>query len=365
MSPNANNRGLNGPGAVDDAVASTSASASEAKHGSISQDVTSEVTPQRRSAVLRRKFGPWGVPLIMLVMIVVFQMLNSNFLTVANIWTILESAALPAMVACALTVILVMGEFDLSVQAVAGFSTTTFAALMANWDFTLVSAIAIMLAAGLAIGAATGWLVAYQGLNALVVTIGAASLLNGGEFLVSDSKSISVGIDPGFVKFIRSDFHGVPVLVIIAPLVAALLWMLLDRTALGRELRSIGANREAARFAGVNVKRTILIGFIITALVCTIAGMLYTGRAGQAYPLTGLAVLLPSFAACFIGAAMFRVGEFNIPGTVVGAVLASIVPNGLLLADVSGYSTYFFQGGILIFAVWFARIVAGGEKARG
>ncbi|GAA1942526.1 ABC transporter permease [Nocardioides hwasunensis] len=320
-------------------------------------------TTTSRGTVLRRRFGPWGVPLIMLVMVAVFQSQNSAFLTVANIWTILEGAALPAMVACALTVILVMGEFDLSVQAVAGFSTTTFAALMASWNLTTVSAIAIMLGLGLLIGALTGWLVAYQGLNALVVTIGAASLLNGGEFWVSDSRSISVGIDPAFVSFVRSDVAGVPVLVLLAPVVALVLWALLDRSSLGRELRAIGANREAARFAGVNVRRTILIGFVITALVCTVAGMLYTGRAGQAYPLTGLQVLLPSFAACFIGAAMFRVGEFNIPGTMVGAVLASIVPNGLLLADVSGYSTYFFQGGILILAVGFARLVAGRDTS--
>lgn len=300
----------------------------------------------------------------MAVMIAIFQSQNSTFLTGANIWTILEGAALPAMVACALTVVLIMGEFDLSVQAIAGFATTTFAALMADWNYTTITAIAVMLGVGLAIGVLTGWLIAYQGLNALVVTIGLASLLNGGEFLVSDSKSISTGIDPGFVDFVRSEVLGVPVLVIIAPLVAIVLWLLLDRTALGRELRAIGANREAARFAGVNVPRTILIGFVITALVCTVAGMLYTGRAGQAYPLTGLQVLLPSFSACFIGAAMFRVGEFNIPGTVVGAILASMVPNGLLLADVSGYSTYFFQGGILILAVGFARIVAGGERTR-
>jgi ribose transport system permease protein len=310
---------------------------------------------------LRRRVGPWGVPLVMLVLVVVFQSLNSNFLSGANISTILEGAALPAMVACALTIVLIMGEFDLSVQAVAGFATTGFAAYMANLNLTLISAIVLMLACGLGIGLLTGWLVAYRGLNALVVTIGAASLLNGGEFAISDSQSISVGIDPALVDFVRSDLFGIPVLVVITPIVAASIWLMLDRTSLGRELRAVGANREAARFAGIDVKRTILIGFVITALVCTVAGMLYTGRAGQAYPLTGLQVLLPSFAACFIGAAMFRVGEFNIPGTVVGALLASMVANGLLLADVGGYTTYFFQGGILIAAVAFARAVAGGE----
>jgi ribose transport system permease protein len=93
--------------------------------------------------------------------------------------------------------------------------------------------------------------------------------------------------------------------------------------------------------------------------MAALAGILYTGRQGNVYPLTGLSILLQSFAACFIGAAMFRLGEFNIPGTIVGALLASVVSNGLLLANVANYATYFFQGGILIVAILFARVVAG------
>jgi ribose transport system permease protein len=308
---------------------------------------------------LRRRLGPWGVPAILVVLAIVFQVVNDRFLTVENLKTILESAALPAVVACGLTVILAMNQFDLSVQAVAGFGTTTFAVLMANANLTLPSALILMLLIGLGIGVVTGWLIAYRGLSALVVTVGLASVLNGGEFAVSGSQSISTGISPGFVSFVRNTYLGVPTLVYVAAVIALLLWVTMDRTALGREFRAVGSNPEAARFAGVNVKRTILLGFVLTAVVCTVAGMFYTGRQGIAYPLTGLAVLLPAFAACFIGAAMFKVGEFNIPGTVVGSILAAVVSNGLLLANIGGYASYFFQGGILIAAVLFARIVAG------
>jgi ribose transport system permease protein len=124
-------------------------------------------------------------------------------------------------------------------------------------------------------------------------------------------------------------------------------------------MRAVGENPEAARFAGVDVRRTIVLGFVTVAVTATIAGTLYTGFQANVYPLSGLTILLQSFAACFIGATMFRVGEFNIPGTIVGALLASVVSNGLLLANVANYSTYFFQGGILIAAVLFARVFAG------
>ncbi|WP_157671352.1 ABC transporter permease [Candidatus Aquiluna sp. UB-MaderosW2red] len=276
-----------------------------------------------------------------------------------NIATILEGAMLPAIVACALTVVLIMGQFDLSIQAMAGFATVFFAVLMANFNLTVISALLIMAVVAVILGLVNGWFVAYRGLNALVVTIATASLLNGGEFFVSDSKSISVGIDKSFVGFVRSDALGVPILVWITLAIAGLVWLMLDQTRFGRELKAVGSNSEAARFAGVNVRRVVMLGFVVSAALCVIAGVLYTGRQAQAYPLTGLEVLLPSFAACFIGAAMFKMGKFNIPGTLVGALLASIVANGLLLANVGGYTSYFFQGAILLGAVWFARIVTG------
>ena len=107
----------------------------------------------------------------------------------------------------------------------------------------------------------------------------------------------------------------------------------------------------------MNVHWTRAFGFIACASAATVAGMLYAGKQAVAYPLTGLNVLLPSYAAAFLGAAMFKLGEFNVWGTVVGVMIAEIVSNGLLLLSVPAYATYIFQGTILIAALTFARIV--------
>jgi ribose transport system permease protein len=341
--------------------ADTLAQASAATAGATAESATEELVPrtESRSSRLRRRIGPFGVPLVLLVLVLIFQAKNSQFLTGGNIQTIFESAALPMMAACGLTIVLVLNEFDLSIQAVAGFATTTLAVLLATHGLSLPVAIVLMVLIGAAIGVLNGMLVAYGKLAALVVTIGMASLLNGGEFAISNSQSISSGISQGFIDFCRSKVGPVPTLVVIAVVAAAVLWFLLERTALGREMRAVGSNPEAARFAGVDVRRTVLIGFVVTGVAATVAGLLYTGRQGVVYPLTGMTILLQSFAACFIGAAMFRIGEFNIPGTVVGSILAAVVSNGLLLANVANYATYFFQGGILIAAVLFARVVGG------
>lgn len=313
---------------------------------------------QSAAGRLRTRIGPFGVPIALVILIIFFQTENSSFLTGENIKAIFETAALPAIAACGLTVVLVLNEFDLSFQAVAGFATIAFAVLTAKDGWALVPAIAAVLAIGAFIGMLNGGLVAYARLAALVVTIGMGSLLNGGEFTISKSETLS-GYTPGFVSFCRGAVGPVPNLAIAALVAAAIIWLLLERTPLGREMRAVGSNPEAARFAGVDVRRTVLIGFVVTATAATAAGILYAGHQGTAYPLSGLTILLQSFAACFIGAAMFRIGEFNIPGTIVGSVLAAVVSNGLLLANVAGYATYFFQGGILIAAVLFARIIGG------
>lgn len=315
-----------------------------------------------RRARLRRRVAPFAVPIALLILCAIFQSKNSHFLTGSNIKVIIQSAAMPAIVASGLTVVLALGEFDLSIQAVAGFATMTFAVLMAKKGIPVVPALLIVLLIGLLVGLINGILVAYARLAALVVTIGMGSLLNGGEFAVSGSESISTGISTGFVQFCRSYVGPVPTLALIALGAAAVVWLILDRTTIGREMRAIGSNAEAARFAGVNVRRVVVCGFALTALTAALAGSLFTGFQGNVYPLSGLNVLLQSFAACFIGATMFRIGEFNVPGSIVGALLAAVVSNGLLLSNVASYSTYFFQGGILIAAVLFARVIAGKEQ---
>lgn len=343
----------------EQAVSSSSSPVTPGGDGEVPPPASRQVRSGVRWESLRRKLAPFAVPIALAVLVVIFQSKNSQFLTVDNIKVIVQSAAMPAIVAAGLTVVLTLGEFDLSIQAMAGFATMTFAVLMANNGVPLVPAIAIVLLIGIVVGILNGVLVAYAKLAALVVTIGMGSLLNGGEFAVTHNQSISTGISVGFTSFTRSYVGPVPTLAVIALGVGLVIWILLDRTALGREMRAIGTNSQAARFAGVNVRLVVVLGFMITALAATVAGILFTGFQGNVYPLSGLSVLLQSFAACFIGATMFRVGEFNVPGSIVGALLASVVSNGLLLANVANYGTYFFQGGILIVAVLFARVLAG------
>jgi ribose transport system permease protein len=321
------------------------------------------VTSLDRSTRQRAFIGQIGVPLMGLALIVVFSVIADNFLTADNVKDIFAQAALPLIVATGLTVCLSMGEFDLSLNGVAGVATVLMAVLVARHGMSPLLAIPLVLAVGVLVGVVNGVLVGYFGVAALIVTIAVNSILQGWQFVISDSRQIFGGFPPGLVSFARGSVLGIPTLVLVAAAITGLAWALLERTTLGRHLRAIGGNAEAARIAGVDIARVKLAGFVITALLASLAGLLFAARETAAYPLNGLDVLLPSFAACFIGAAMFKVGEFNIPGTVVGVMIAQITANGLILLNVATYASYFFQGIILLIALLFARLVVSGGRA--
>ena len=293
-----------------------------------------------------------------ILVILYFAITTSGFLSGSNIQNIFANSALPVIVAIGLTLCLVMGEYDLSIEAAAGLGTILFAVLVSNDGMNTVLAILVCLAVGVTIGAINGVLVAYVGLAALVATIAMQSLLNGMQFYVSNNAQVYGGFPHQLTQFTRGNAGPIPNLVIVAGVASLLCWVLLERTSLGRRMKAVGGNSEAARLAGVNVRRTRLAAFIICSAAAVLAGVLFSAKEAVAYPLSGLDVLLPSFTAAFIGAATFRFGEFNVWGTVVGVLITEITADGLTLKGVPNYATYVFEGLILLVALIFARAVS-------
>lgn len=310
-----------------------------------------------RRAVMR-KVGPYGVPLSMLLLVVFFALAAPNFFTSGNLSTILRDSALPLILAVGLTVPLVIGEFDLSIIGNAGLATVLAAVLLANDGLPLVPAVAVTLGVGLAVGIVNGFLIAVTRLNSVIVTIAMGSLLEGMQYVVSHNQDIASGFPTGFVSFVRSDTGPVPTVMVIGAAVAVAVWLVATRTVFGHEARAVGANPEGARQLGVSLARVRIVSFVICAGLAALAGLLFAGQQAIASPNGGLNVLLPSIAAVFLGTAMFRIGEFNVPGTILGVLFAEITTNGLLLMNVPDYASYLVQGGILLTAVLFARAVS-------
>jgi len=313
------------------------------------------VADRRRSR--RRLVGlilaRYGLLLAFAAMILAFSLaVPDSFPTWENAKSILTAAAPALIVAVGLTVPLVMQDFDLSFGSMIGLAGGAAVVMMVSYGAAWPLAILVALALGLAAGFTNGFLIAFLGGSSFIITLAMGTVLTGLEFLFTDQKTIFSGVAEGYANIAQGDsLLGLSNEIWIALVIAALLWVVLEKTEIGRYMYAIGGNPEAARLSGVRTRQIRLLGFVIVALCATVVGILLTAQSASSVPNLGVPYLLPAFAAVFLGSAVFRPGEFNILGTVVGTLFLGVIQTGLTMLQLETFVINLVQGGILIAAV--------------
>ena len=270
--------------------------------------------------------------------------------------SILTLAAPALIIAAGLTVVLVMQDFDLSFAGMIGLAAgaVTYFMVEAGWNWAL--ALVVVLLMGIAAGLISGFLVAGLGGASFIITLAMGTILTGIEFGFTDQETVFSGLDPDFTEIASSEILGFNTQIWIAAAIAGLIWLLLDRTEVGRYMNAIGGNAEAARLSGVRVRELRMAGFVVVGLAAAIVGLLITSRSASYSPNPGVSFLLPAFAAAFLGSAVFRPGAFNVPGTIVGVLFLGTIQTGLTMLDLETYVINLVQGTILISAVLISRL---------
>ena len=301
--------------------------------------------------------GQFGVLITFGIVLIVFSLLRPDtFPTLENARIILNTAAVPMIVAIGLTVTLVMNDFDLSIGGMIGLAGGLAVVLMAEHGVSPVLAVPIVLVAGIGVGLMNGVAIAYLGASSFIITLAMASVLTGAEFSATGQHTIFVGIPASFVGLGQDDWQGLRIPFIAALVLTALLWFLLEATVLGRYMYAIGGSPETARLAGGNVRATRTIGFIISALAATIGGMFLAASSSASYPQAGTPFLLPAFAGAFLGSTVFRKPQFSVVGSVVAVVLLEMVAVGLIQLNQPRWAINVMNGIVLIVAVLFSGI---------
>jgi len=278
------------------------------------------------------------------------------FLTPNNLLQILNQSALVAICASGLTLVLAANQFDLSIGTAASLAGITLAWLLMNGQSILIAVVAGLLM-GVMIGVLNSILVTRIGVNALVATLGVGSVAVGVNYFISKGAAQPFGVRvPEFVAVSVGTWLGVPKNVYYMVVVVGLMWFLLERTDLGRNIKAVGGNAEAARLSGVNVKGVTSTAFIIGAVLSAITGILLVAVVGSGQPTGGDGYTMQAFAAAFLGTAVLREGQFHILGTLVGVITVSVGFNGLALAGVESFWQFLFQGVILLAAVSFSSV---------
>ena len=287
-------------------------------------------------------------------------MLPETFPTARNWLNITQQTSMLMVVAAGMTVVMVMGDFDLSVGSAASLAGIVAALMMAAGQ-PIWAAVAVALVVGLLGGAFNGAMVSLVGILPFIATLATMTMFSGIAFVVSGGKTISGrAIPEDFGNFARGgiplgEWGGVavtlPNLSIIAIVVILVVWILLEQTTFGRRLYAIGGNMEAAHLSGIAVKRLRLIAFSLTGLAAAAGGLMYASRVASANPVQGSGLMLNAIAAVFLGTTMSRHGEPRILATVVGVIVLGVLDNGLTQMSVDSYIHQVLVGALILVAV--------------
>jgi ribose transport system permease protein len=307
------------------------------------------VTGRRRALVLLSKYGTLVAMVAMLVGFGV-AVPGGTFLTSTNLINIVNQSSLTAILACGLTVVLVAGEFDLSIGYVASLAGVLVTGLVAKQQLPLTVAILATLVVGAGIGTVNGLVVTKARVNAVVATLGVGTIVVGLSFGYTAGSPI-VQVPASFVNLTLGKTLGLQNPIWFMALVLGLLWVMLNRTPLGQRIQAVGGNKEAARLAGIRTDRTKMAAFVVAGLCAAVTGILLASVLGSGTVSAADSYLMDSFAAVFLGSATLRDGQFHILGTLIGVLVVNIGFNGLSQFGTPTFWQYIFKGGILVIAV--------------
>ena len=297
---------------------------------------------------------------VLLAILFFWIALPGTFMTGRNWLNISQQMSMLAAVAFTMTVVMAMGDFDLSVGSMASLSGIA-AALMFRDTGSIAAGVVAALAAGLLGGLLNGILVSYLAMLPFVATLGTMTIFGGLAFLLSGGKTLfGSDIPQAFSSFARG---GIPLMragdqVLLLPnltsaavVVLVLVYLLLEQTVYGRRLYAIGGNREAARLAGVRVKLLRFAAFGISGLGAAAAGLMYASRVASANPTQGSGLMLDAIAAVFLGMTMSEEGEPRVLHTLAGVLILGVLGNGLTQMNVDSYVREVLTGAIILAAV--------------
>jgi ribose transport system permease protein len=305
--------------------------------------------PDRR----RQRVPEFAALLVVLIVLCVFFAIRSPyFLSGGNFVSILEAIAVTGIIAVPGTMLIIAGQFDLSVGSGAAFCGVVMASLAAPHG--ILMAVVITLVVGMLIGAVNGFLVTVVGVNALITTLGMLSALAGLAQVRAGGQTVLIEhfTALGTARPIAS----VPIPVIVYVIVAVVGAVLMRYTVFGRSLYAIGANPVAARLVGIRARKALFLTFVASGVAVAVGGLILTSQLGAASPNAATGMELSVITAIVLGGASLSGGRGTVLGTIIGLIIIGVLNNGLVLLNVDSFYQDVARGVLLIFAVSFDQL---------
>lgn len=322
----------------------------------------SQPAPLPQTAASRREtMRTWlrlsGMLPVLVLLCIGFELASGRFLTVSTLSIVMQQASINAVLAAGMTFVILTGGIDLSVGSILALAAVVAVGTTLSPGIAW-AAIPLALAAGAACGLVNGSLIAWLGLPPFIVTLGALTAVRGVARLAAGDSTV-FNSDLPFSVIGNGTLLGVPWLVVIAFMVILLSWVILRRTVLGTWIYAVGGNAEAAALAGIKVPLVLIFVYAVSGLLAGLGGVMSAARLYAANGLQlGQAYELDAIAAVILGGTSFVGGIGSIWGTLIGALIISVLSNGLILMGVSDIWQYIIKGVVIILAVAIDRLRA-------
>jgi ribose transport system permease protein len=318
------------------------------------RDASAIADPQRSAALPRLsallKVRELNVLGALLIVVALISVSTPYFLTTDNLMGVFRSFSLVAIMSIGMVMVIVTGGIDLSVGSVLGLSSL-ITALCFQAGMPTAVCVAGGLATGVVFGLVNGLLVTGIGLPPFIATLGTLSIGRGLMYIITHGVPLTPDTPDSFAEIGQGYVGLVPIPVVIMLLMAVAFSVLMRQTRFGRHVYAVGGNEQAARLSGVKTARVKLLVYALSGIIASIAGVISFSRFLSAEPASGFGIELDVIAAAAIGGASLSGGIGSVEGAVIGAALAGIISNGVVLMNIDTYAQQAITGAVILIAV--------------
>jgi len=295
------------------------------------------------------RFEGLGLTLVMIALIAVFAAINPRFATLSNMLTVLTQASTYVIIAMGMTFVITKGGIDLSVGSILGLVTCIFFGFV-DGGMNPALALVIMFALSIGIGVVNGLIIAFLAVPALIATLGAMVTLRGVALLHSEGE-LYYGLPESILWLGQGEILAIPVPILVAALFVALSAWLFNNTRFGVHVRAVGGNREAARLSGIRVNLIEVAVYAFIGFSVGLGGLLWITRIDGTQATLGTGMEIHIIAAVIIGGTSLFGGRGTIYGSLLGALLLTMLNNALVIAGVEFFWQLVAVGLIVVAAV--------------
>lgn len=300
---------------------------------------------------------------IMIVSIIIY---DTSFLSLKNFTNILTQASTRGIMALGVAGLIVLAGTDLSAGRILGLSAVVSASLLQSVEYSarmypslgeinMLIPLLISIAIAVVFALINGFGVAVLKIHAFIITLGTQLIAFGLVQIYIESQKGGAqpigSLQTRYINLSQGSFFGIPNLVIFLIIISTIVWIIWNKTELGKNMFAIGGNMEAAEVSGVNITKNIMLVYILSGVLYGIAAFLEAGRIGSVTASTGFSYELDAISACVVGGVSFSGGIGTIPGVLIGTIILQFITYGLNYINLNPYIQFIIRGLIIIVAV--------------